>query len=281
MFCFKNLKAPPCFICFIRGTFWTETELAEKGSLMRQPWYPKHSPVIDAARFTLSTGASHFVGKTLCCNKYRHSNRLVCDPTIENARSPDNKRFYCLRCNYSRYTGNNATLVQSRHNISSRGEEEALPILFEKNRNILHRRPRVLSNKGLFTWSIGRPALCRGLFRSSTRFSHRTRNKSQVTSSRNQRSSPTLHAGPYKGGTGVQCLGGVALLVRRDRKWSFTNEPVRFWSRLDLPYVPVWPGLSRFKRLSQCLVPVSKMSRNFTSVKYSKWNPAWWCIVMK
>jgi len=37
---------------------------------------------------------------------------------------------------------------------------------------------------------------------------------------------------------------------------------------LDLPYVPVWPGLSRFKHLSWCPVPVSKMFRNFTSVKF-------------
>jgi len=45
----------------------------------------------------------------------------------------------------------------------------------------------------------------------------------------------------------------------------------RFWFRLDLPYVPVWPEVSRFKYLS---VPVSKMSRNFTSVKFSKVTPA-------
>jgi len=53
----------------------------------------------------------------------------------------------------------------------------------------------------------------------------------------------------------------------------------RFWLRLDLPYV--WPRLSRFKRLSRCPFPVSNMSRNFTSVKFSKLTPAWWCIVMK
>ena len=53
----------------------------------------------------------------------------------------------------------------------------------------------------------------------------------------------------------------------------------RFWLRLDLPYV--WRGLSRFKRLSRCPVLVSKMSRNFTSVKFSKLTPAWCCIVMK
>ena len=41
-------------------------------------------------------------------------------------------------------------------------------------------------------------------------------------------------------------------------------------SSVDLPYVPVWPGQSRFKRLSRCPVPVSKMSRNFTSAKFSK-----------
>ena len=39
---------------------------------------------------------------------------------------------------------------------------------------------------------------------------------------------------------------------------------------LDLPYVPVWPGQSRFKRLSWCPVPVGKMSRNFTLAKFSK-----------
>jgi len=40
----------------------------------------------------------------------------------------------------------------------------------------------------------------------------------------------------------------------------------RFWLRLDQSYAPVWPGVSRFKRLSHCPVPVSKMSRNCTSV---------------
>jgi len=40
----------------------------------------------------------------------------------------------------------------------------------------------------------------------------------------------------------------------------------RLWLRLDLSYI--WPGLSR------CPVPVSKMSRNFTSVKFSKLTPA-------
>jgi len=53
----------------------------------------------------------------------------------------------------------------------------------------------------------------------------------------------------------------------------------RFWLRLDLPYF--CPGLSRFKRLSRCPVPVNKMSRKFTSVKFSILTPAWWCIVMK
>jgi len=53
-----------------------------------------------------------------------------------------------------------------------------------------------------------------------------------------------------------------------------------FWLRLDLPYV--WPGLSQFKRLSRCPIPVSKMSRDFASVKFSKFTfKAWWCIVMK
>ena len=47
------------------------------------------------------------------------------------------------------------------------------------------------------------------------------------------------------------------------------------WVSIGLSYVSVWPGLSR------CPVPVSKMSRNFTSVKFSKWTPTWWCIVMK
>jgi len=55
----------------------------------------------------------------------------------------------------------------------------------------------------------------------------------------------------------------------------------RFWLRLDLPYVPAWPGLSRFKRLSRCPGLVSKMSWNFTSVKFAKLTSAWWCIVMK
>jgi len=41
-----------------------------------------------------------------------------------------------------------------------------------------------------------------------------------------------------------------------------------FWLRLDLPHV--WPGLSRFKRLSRCTIPVSKISQNFTSLKFSK-----------
>ena len=48
----------------------------------------------------------------------------------------------------------------------------------------------------------------------------------------------------------------------------------RFWLRLDLPHVPVCPGLSRFKRLSRYPVPVRKMSQNFTSVKFSKLSPA-------
>jgi len=51
---------------------------------------------------------------------------------------------------------------------------------------------------------------------------------------------------------GGQCPGEALLVKRRNSKWSFTNEPevrFRFWLRLELPYVPVWPGLSRFKRL--------------------------------
>jgi len=47
----------------------------------------------------------------------------------------------------------------------------------------------------------------------------------------------------------------------------------RFWLRLYLTHV--WPGLFRFKCLSRCPVPVSKMSRNFTSVKFSKLTPAY------
>ena len=39
-------------------------------------------------------------------------------------------------------------------------------------------------------------------------------------------------------------------------------------------YLPVWPRLHRFKRLSRCPAPVSKMSRNFTLVKFSKLTPA-------
>ena len=69
-----------------------------------------------------------------------------------------------------------------------------------------------------------------------------------------------------------------------DRKNSELTANLSGWMRyiyIDLPYVPVWPGLSRFKHLSWCSVPVSKMSRNFTLVKFSKWTPAWWCIVMK
>jgi len=70
--------------------------------------------------------------------------------------------------------------------------------------------------------------------------------------------------GPDKRGGGGKCpgtalFGGAALLVkRRFNKWSFTDEPqVRLWLRLDLPYVPV-----------------SKVYRNFTSVKFSKLTPA-------
>jgi len=44
---------------------------------------------------------------------------------------------------------------------------------------------------------------------------------------------------------------------------------------IDLRFGRDCPGLN------VCPVPVSKMSRNFTSVKFSKWTPAWWCIVMK
>jgi len=66
---------------------------------------------------------------------------------------------------------------------------------------------------------------------------------------------------------GGQRPGAALLVKRRNIKWYFTNEPelrFRWWLRLDLPYVPV-----------------SKMSRNFTSVKFSKSTPAWWCIVLK
>jgi len=45
---------------------------------------------------------------------------------------------------------------------------------------------------------------------------------------------------------------GATFMKRRNSEWSFTNEPeVRFWLRLDLLYVPVWPGLSQLKRLSR------------------------------
>jgi len=54
----------------------------------------------------------------------------------------------------------------------------------------------------------------------------------------------------------------------------------RFWLRLDLPRPYVWFGRD-CPGLNVCPVPVSKMSRNFTSVKFFKLTPAWWCIVMK
>jgi len=95
-----------------------------------------------------------------------------------------------------------------------------------------------------------------------------------------------FRTGPRQGVAGVQCLGrhfwwkeGIPNgLSRMNLKLDLGFW---FWLRLDLPYVPVWPGLSRFKRLSRCHIPVSKMSRNFTSGKFSKLTPAWWCIVMK
>ena len=73
-------------------------------------------------------------------------------------------------------------------------------------------------------------------------------------------------------GVGGQCPGrnfwskeGIANgLSRMNLKLDLG---LTFWLRLDLPYV--WLGLSRFKRLSRCPLPVSKMSRNFTSVKFS------------
>ena len=97
---------------------------------------------------------------------------------------------------------------------------------------------------------------------------------------------------PTRGGGGPMPRGGTfregSTFGEMKGKWSFTNEPeldlglgFTFWLRLDLPYVPVWAGLSRFKRLCRCPVLVSKLSRNFTSVKFSKLTPAWWCIVMK
>jgi len=68
---------------------------------------------------------------------------------------------------------------------------------------------------------------------------------------------------------------GEALLVkRRNSRWSFPNEPeVRFRFYI---LVKVGPTI----RLSRT-VPVCKISRNFTSVKFSNLTPAWWCIVMK
>jgi len=67
----------------------------------------------------------------------------------------------------------------------------------------------------------------------------------------------TPRQGPDK--EGGRCPGEALLVKTRNSKCSFTNEPeVTF--RLDIPFVPVWPGLSRFKRLSLCPVPVSKVS---------------------
>jgi len=94
--------------------------------------------------------------------------------------------------------------------------------------------------------------------------------------------------GPDKGGRGGNAPGrhfwwkeGIANGLSRMKLRLDFGLSFRFWLRLDLPYVPVWPGLSRFKRLFRCPIPVSKMSQNFTSVKFSKLTPAWWCIVMK
>jgi len=74
--------------------------------------------------------------------------------------------------------------------------------------------------------------------------------------------------------------GGGTFGEKKEWQMVFHEWPeVRFrlsfgvWLRLDLPYVLVWPGLSRFKRLSRCPFPVSKMSRNFTSAKFSKLTP--------
>ena len=64
---------------------------------------------------------------------------------------------------------------------------------------------------------------------------------------------------PDKGGgqcPGAELLGGPGLLVkRRNSKWSFTNEP---------------EVIFRFKILVNVGRTISKMSRNFTSVKISK-----------
>jgi len=53
-------------------------------------------------------------------------------------------------------------------------------------------------------------------------------------------------------------LGAALLVKRRNSKWFLRmNQTLDFglgfrvWLRLDLPYVPVWPGLPRFKRLSR------------------------------
>jgi len=96
-------------------------------------------------------------------------------------------------------------------------------------------------------------------------------------------------SGARHGGQGWQCpraaLFGEAALWKEgivnglSRMNLKLDLGFRFWLRLDLPYV--WLELSRLKRLSRCPVPVSKMSRNFTLVKFSQLTPAWWCIVMK
>ena len=74
-----------------------------------------------------------------------------------------------------------------------------------------------------------------------------------------------LSAMPHKSET--WCLNDKKIAI-------FTTETailrVMCEAKLDLPYVPVWPGQSRFKRLSRCPVPVSKISRNFTLTKFSK-----------
>ena len=59
--------------------------------------------------------------------------------------------------------------------------------------------------------------------------------------------------GPDKGGGGgamprnFSIANGLSRMnLKLDLSLGFS-----FWLRLDLPYVPVWPGLSRFKRLSR------------------------------
>jgi len=86
--------------------------------------------------------------------------------------------------------------------------------------------------------------------------------------------SPDLDAGPRHGVGGDNAPGrhfwwkqGIANGLSRMNLKLDVGLGFRFWLRLDLPYVPVWPGLSRFKHLSRHPVPVHKMSQNFTFIE--------------